>query len=138
MVSYGRKGVCIVIRVFLLDNNRLFLEGLVFLLEKREDIKVVGVATKARNVLRSIERTSPDVVIMDFVLPDANGAHLVQEIRRRWKHIRVVILSLYDNQDFQEEAKKSGAFAYLVKGGPIEELLSTLYAAYENGRRDRL
>lgn len=107
-----------------------------FLLEKQRDFKVVGVATRARNVFRAIARTSPDVVITDFVLPDTSGALLIQEIRKRWKHIRVIVLSLYDNEDFQEEARKSGAFTYLIKGGLIEDLFSAIYAAYEDGRRD--
>lgn len=131
-----KQGGMRIIRVFLIDNNRLFLEGLMFLLEKQKDFKVVGVATKARNVFRAIARTSPDVVITDFVLPDMSGTSLIQEIRKRWRHIRIVVLSLYDNEDFQEEARKSGAFAYLVKGGLIEDLFSTIYAAYEDGRRD--
>lgn len=125
-----------IIRIFLMDNNRLFLEGLMLLIEKRRDLKVVGIATRAKNALRAIARTSPDVVIMDFVLPDASGASLIQEIRERWKRIRVIVLSLYDNEDFQEEARRSGAFAYLVKGGLVEDLLSAIYAAYEDGRRE--
>lgn len=125
-----------IVRIFLIDNNRLFLEGLMLLIEKRKDLKVVGIATRARNVLRAIERTSPDVVITDFVLPDGNAASLIQGIRQRLKHTRVIVLSLYDNEDFQEEAQKSGAFAYLIKGGPVEELFSSIYAAYEDGRRD--
>lgn len=132
----AKSGGMRIIRIFLIDNNRLFLEGLMFLIEKRKDLKVVGVATKARNVLRAIERTSPDVVITDFVLPDGNAASLIQEIRKRSKSVRVIVLSLYDNEDFQEAAQKSGAFAYLIKGGAIDDLLAAIYAAYEDGRRD--
>lgn len=108
------------------------------LVEKRGDMKVVGIATRAQNVLRSIKRTSPDVVIMDFALPDAHGSRLIQEITNQWKNIRVIVLSLYDNEDFQEEAKRGGAFAYLVKGGPVEDLFSSIYAAYEDKRRNEL
>ncbi|NSW76756.1 MAG: response regulator transcription factor [Candidatus Atribacteria bacterium] len=107
------------------------------LIEKREDMKVVGIGTKARNVLRSIKRTSPDVVIMDFVLPDANGSQLIQDITNQWKNIRVIVLSLYNNPDFQEAAKRNGAFTYLVKGGSMEDFFSSIYAAYEDGRKSK-
>ncbi|MDI3543304.1 MAG: hypothetical protein PWP57_909 [Candidatus Atribacteria bacterium] len=120
------------IKVFLVDDNRLFTEGLSVLLARRKNFKIVGMATRGKEALEKIEKTKPDLVIMDVVLPDTSGINLTGEIISRWPQIRVVVLSIYDDPEFQKAALEKGAFAYLVKGGSINHLIETLNQAFIN------
>ena len=89
-------------------------------------------ATRGKEALEKIEKTKPDLVIMDVVLPDTSGINLTGEIISRWPQIKVVVLSIYDDPEFQKAALEKGAFAYLVKGGSINHLIETLNRAFTN------
>ncbi|HQE25322.1 MAG TPA: response regulator transcription factor [Candidatus Atribacteria bacterium] len=120
------------IKVFLVDDNRLFIEGLSVLLARRKNFKIVGMATRGKEALEKIGKIKPDLVIMDVVLPDASGIDLTGEIISCWPQIKVVVLSIYDDPEFQKAALEKGAFAYLVKGGSINHLIETLNRAFIN------
>ena len=106
-------------KVFVVDDNRFFLESLVFLLGRQEDIQVVGTHHRARGALQKIEATQPDVVILDVQLPDGDGISILQEIKSQLG-IPVIMLTIYE--EGRERAMKNGAYAYLVKGEELDIL----------------
>jgi len=106
-------------KVFVVDDNRFFLESLVFLLNRQEDIKVVGTHHRVRGVLQKIQATQPDVVILDMELPDGDGISVLQEIKTQLG-IPVIMLTIYE--EGRERAMKNGAYAYLVKGEELDIL----------------
>jgi len=113
-------------KVFVVDDNRFFLESLVFLLNRQEDIKVVGTYRRARGVLQKIKAVQPDVVILDVQLPDGDGISILQEIKSQL-HIPVIMLTIYEEN--REQAIKNGAYAYLVKGGELDTLYQEIRQA---------
>lgn len=115
-----------VIRVFLVDDNRFFLEGLILLLERQGDFQVVGVSPRGKGLLRRLAKVRPDVVLLDLCLEDINGITVLQGIVRELR-TPVVMMSVYE--EYKEQALKSGAFAYLVKGGDPLELYQVLREA---------
>lgn len=115
-----------VIRVFLVDDNRFFLEGLILLLERQGDFQVVGVSPRGKGLLRRLAKVRPDVVLLDVCLEDINGITVLQGIVRELR-TPVVMMSVYE--EYKEQALKSGAFAYLVKGGDPLELYQVLREA---------
>ncbi len=107
-------------KVFVVDDNRFFLESLVFLLNRQKDIKVVGTYHRARGVLQK-KAAQPDVVILDVQLPDGDGISILQEIKSQLG-IPVIMLTIYE--EGRERAMKNGAYAYLVRrriGYPLPE-----------------
>jgi len=106
-------------KVFVVDDNRFFLESLVFLLNRQKDIKVVGTYHRARGVLQKIKAAQPDVVILDVQLPDGDGISILQEIKSQLG-IPVIMLTIYE--EGRERAMKNGAYAYLVKGEELDIL----------------
>ncbi len=106
-------------KVFVVDDNRFFLESLVFLLNRQEDIQVVGTHLRARGVLQKIEATQPDVVILDMQLPDGDGISILQEIK---SHLGIPVIMLTIYEEGREQAIKNGAYAYLVKGEELDIL----------------
>lgn len=113
-------------KVFVVDDNRFFLESLVFLLNRQEDIKVVGTYRRARGVLQKIKAVQPDVVILDVQLPDGDGISILREIKSQL-HIPVIMLTIYEEN--REQAIKNGAHAYLVKGGELDTLYQEIRQA---------
>ncbi|HQE24463.1 MAG TPA: response regulator transcription factor [Candidatus Atribacteria bacterium] len=106
-------------KVFVVDDNRFFLESLVFFLNCQEDIKVVGTYHRARGVLQKIKAAQPDVVILDVKLPDGDGITILQEIK---SHLDIPVIMLTIYEEGREQAIKSGANAYLIKGEELDIL----------------
>lgn len=112
-----------VTRVVLVDDNCFLLEGLVFLLKRQGDFQVVGVSLRGKGLLQRLAKAKPDVVLLDVCLEDSDGIAVLQSIRRELR-IPVVMMSVYE--EYREQALKSGAFAYVVKGGDPLELYQVL------------
>ena len=118
-------------KVFVVDDNRFFLESLVFLLNRQKDIKVVGTYHRARGVLQKIKAAQPDVVILDVQLPDGDGISILQEIKSQLG-IPVIMLTIYE--EGRERAMKNGAYAYLVKGEELDILYQKIRQIGEIGQ----
>ena len=117
-------------RVLLVDDNRLMLEGLQSLLEAR-DIEVAGVAT---NGLESVDlacELRPDVILMDVRMPGCNGLEATRLIKARMPQARIVMLTTSDDDDDLFEAIRSGACGYLIKSIDTETLVDALEHARE-------
>ena len=114
------------VRVFLVDDNPFLLESLQFLLERQEDLKVVGKSIRGKGIIAKLKRAKPDAVVLDVRLGDSDGLLLLEKIRKTLP-LPVVMLSMYE--EYREYALRLGAFAYLVKGKDLEELYQTLRLA---------
>ncbi|NPA06796.1 MAG: MinD/ParA family protein [Chloroflexi bacterium] len=125
------------IRVLIVDDIAETRENLRRLLQFERDVEVVGEAATANEALRRVAELKPDVVIMDINLPDRTGLDATEEIRRRFPATQVVILSVQDERDYMRRAMKAGAYDYLVKPPPIEELLAAVRSAGEEAQKER-
>ena len=105
-------------KVFVVDDNRFFLESLVFLLNRQKDIKW-WVLIIVPGSFAKIKAAQPDVVILDVQLPDGDGISILQEIKSQLG-IPVIMLTIYE--EGRERAMKNGAYAYLVKGEELDIL----------------
>ncbi len=101
------------IRVLLVDDHALLTDALARLLSDEPDIEVVGKATGIRELTDTPETF--DVAVVDYLLPDGNGAEATQLIKRRWPESRVVILSALVDYPAVARARRAGADAYLGK-----------------------
>ncbi|HSV31913.1 MAG TPA: response regulator transcription factor [Atribacteraceae bacterium] len=93
------------IKVFLIDDNRFFLESLTFILNLKKEMKVVGTATQGREGLKMIEAWSPDVVLLDMMLPDQDGISVLSSIREKIS-IPVIMLSIHE--EYRNQALRRG------------------------------
>jgi len=106
-------------KVFVVDDNRFFLESLVFLLNRQKDIKVVGTYHRARGVLQKSKLLNPMLLFWMCSFPDGDGISILQEIKSQLG-IPVIMLTIYE--EGRERAMKNGAYAYLVKGEELDIL----------------
>ena len=113
-------------KIFIVDDNHFFLESLVFLINRQNDMDVTGTHDRIQGVLERIEATKPDIIILDLRLPDGDGVALLQEIKSNFD-IPVIMLTMYE--EHKERAIKTGAYAYLVKGEGLDRLYQLIRKA---------
>ena len=117
-------------KVLITDDRLTSRKGIRALMLTQPDIQVIGEAANGELAIEFISKVKPDVVIMDAFMPGMNGLEATRIIKKKWKDVRVVILTLHE--DIREEALASGADAFLVKGCPPDKLIEEI----RNERRD--
>jgi DNA-binding NarL/FixJ family response regulator len=116
------------IRVLLVEDHRMVREALREVLTKLPDIEVVGEAGDARDALEQAAALSPDVVVLDFRLPDLNGVEVAARLRDAGSQARVVALSAFADKRFVTAMLRSGASAYVTKSAAGTELVRAIRA----------
>ena len=116
------------IRVVLVDDHDLLRRGIRTMLEANGEIEVVGEAADGSKVVQLVEESFPDVVLIDVVMPNKDGIESTSEIKDRFPHIGVVVLSGHDEQQFVFDALKAGASGYLLKTAELEDVVATVKA----------
>jgi len=114
------------IRVILADDHTLVRAGLRALLEKLPGVEVVGEAGDGREVLNLVKLHRPDVVLMDISMPGLNGLEAAARMARDFPEVRVIILSMHNNEEYYWRALKAGAAGYLLKKAATAELETAL------------
>jgi two-component system response regulator NreC len=114
------------IRVVVVDDHTLMRQGLVGLFDENPDIVVVGQAGEAAAALDVIEATKPDVVLMDVGLPGVSGLELTARVKRAVPDTHVLVVTMYEREDYLFEALRAGASGYVLKGADIQDLLTAV------------
>ena len=120
--------------VFLVDDHNLVRVALRGLLERLEGVQVIGEAEDGRAAVEQALRLSPDLVLLDVDLPVLNGIEVLIQLKRSRPELRIMMLSMYDNQETVIEALRAGACGYLLKGAQAVELELALGAAMRGER----
>jgi DNA-binding NarL/FixJ family response regulator len=103
------------LRVAIADDHRLMLDGIKRALETAPDITVVGEAMSGEDVLKLVPEVMPDVVIMDLRMPRGDGLTTLAHLKKAYPDLKVIILSMFEDQENIEKALKGGAAGYVVK-----------------------
>jgi DNA-binding NarL/FixJ family response regulator len=115
----GEEGV---IRVAVVDDQRLFTKGLSGLVDMLPDVEVVGVAYDGEEAVALCRKTEPDVVLMDISMPKMDGISATREIRSLLPQTAVIILTAHEEDEQVFEGIKAGAQGYLLKDAEPEDL----------------
>ncbi len=116
------------IRVLVADDHGIVRKGLRFVLERQEDLEVIGEAGDGREALRICEESSPNVVVMDIAMPQLNGLDAAAQIVRQMPEIKVIILSMHADEDYLVRALNAGVKAYLLKDSAELDLVRAVRA----------
>ena len=117
------------IRVVLADDHHLVRQGIRALLEKSEDIQVVGEASNGREAVKLVEELTPDVLVMDIAMPCLDGIQAIEQVLATNADTHIIVLSMYSDKALVQQALKNGASGYLLKASVVEELLLAVRAA---------
>jgi len=124
MESKVKKGI----RILLVDDHQVVREGLRHMLEREEDMEVVGGAANAREALTQVVLLSPEVVLTDIKMPGMDGIELARQLKEKHLSCNVIMLTLYD--EYLAQAMEVGATGYLLKDIKREELTQAIRQIY--------
>ena len=122
------------IKVILADDHKLFREGLRALLERSDDIQVIGEAEDSRAAVDLARKLAPDVIVMDVGMPNLNGIEACRAITAESPRVKVVALSIHSDRRFVAGMLSAGASGYLLKDSAFQELAAAICAAAKNQR----
>ncbi len=114
------------VRTLLVDDHALFREGLASLLLGQPDFTVVGEAGSVREAILMARELRPDLVLMDFTLPDGTGLEATRAILGEWPETKIVFLTVHEEDERLFAAVRSGAKGYMLKNVPVAKLLQRL------------
>ena len=121
------------IRIMLVEDHQVVRQGLVALLSTMDDLEIVGSVGDGLEAIETFRKVEPDVTLIDLQLPKLGGADTIRQIRTEFPQARFIVLTTFDGDEDIYRALQAGARAYLLKGMPLEELLTTIHAVH-NGK----
>lgn len=121
------------IRVLIADDHPMFRDGLCALLNSVEGIEVVGEAINGEEVVKYAESYQPDVILMDLQMPGINGIEATRRIVNTSPHMSILVITMYEDNDFVFAAMRAGARGYLLKGADQDEMVLAIRAVANGG-----
>jgi len=118
------------IRILIADDHTLLRNGICALLEDEQDMVIVGEANDGREAVRLADQFKPNVVLMDIAMPLLNGLEATRQIKREHPEINVLVLTMYDHEEYFRQMLAVGASGYIIKRAAASELVSAIRAVY--------
>ncbi len=118
------------IRVLIVDDHAVMRAGLRLFLMAFDDLSLVGEAASGEKAVDLCVRLQPDVILMDLVMPGLNGADTTRLISERYPHVRIIVLTHFQEAELVQDALQAGAIGYLLKNVSADELAEAIRAAY--------
>ena len=115
------------IKLFIVDDHYMVIEGIHSLLKNEKDIEWMGHATNAESCMAFLNNRQPDVIFMDINLPDKSGIELCKEIKEKYPGVFIIGLSTFNQQSFITKMMDNGASGYVLKNASKEELLIAIH-----------
>ena len=124
-----------VIGILVADDHPLLREGVVALISKQADMRLLGEAATGREALEKFRLLRPDVTLMDLQMPEMSGIDALIAIRSECPTAKIVVLTTYAGDALAQRALTAGAQAYLLKGSVRKELVDTIRDVYVGRKR---
>lgn len=110
------------IQVSLADDHKIFRDGIRVALKSRQSIKILWEAEDGKDMMEKLKIKRPDILIMDIKMPEIDGIEALQQIKKEYAGLKVIILSMYDDKDTVNRTMEYGANAYLAKTSDADEI----------------
>src|SRR5205823_11224254 len=115
------------IRILLVDDHTILRAGLKMMLNAQPDMDVIGEAHDGRQAVQESQCLHPDIVIMDITMPDMSGIESTRQIKKVLPDVKVLILTMHENDEYVLQAIRAGASGYILKEAADTELISALH-----------
>lgn len=120
------------IKIILADDHKIMRQGLRTLIEKQKDMEIIAEADNGRDTVELANKLSPDVVVMDTIMPDLNGIEATRQIVANAPGIKIMALSMHSDKRYVVEMIKAGASGYMLKNSAFEELVNAIHSISTN------
>ncbi|MEN6567619.1 MAG: response regulator transcription factor [Veillonellales bacterium] len=114
------------LRIFLADDHSVLRAGLKLLLNNEADFEVTGEAANGEEILKLLEERSADILILDISMPQMGGLECIKEIKSRGYNIKILVLTMYEDEQYVKEAIQAGALGYVEKRAVDTELFEAI------------
>lgn len=120
------------IKIIIADDHTLFINGLQLLLQDKIWMEVIDIANDGKELLNMLQKTQPDLILLDINMPVLNGLDTARYIKQTYPFIKLIMLSTYNEEHLIDKAKQTGVNGYLLKNSSKDELLQTIRLVMNN------
>ncbi|HEX6190750.1 MAG TPA: response regulator transcription factor [Chitinophagaceae bacterium] len=121
------------ITIAIADDYKIFRDGLKVGLSADDNLVVIAEADNGEDLLKLLETSKPDIILMDLNMPILDGMEATRRVRKQYPAIKVLVVTMYDDDKFIIHLMEIGANGYLLKNAEPEEIRKSIYAVHENG-----
>lgn len=114
------------------DDHKVFRQGLRYTLNTDPQLKCIGEAENGKQLLQLLSSIQPDVILMDLKMPEMDGMEATKAIRQLYPNVKILVLTMYDDEQFVLHMLDMGVNGYLVKNADPDEIIKALYTVHEN------
>ncbi len=114
------------IKVAIADDHKIFRDGIRMALKDKEYLKILWEAEDGKDLMHKIKLKAPDVILMDIRMPEVDGINAIGMIRKEYESIKIIVLTMYDDQEMITKMMEMGANAYLTKTTDPEEIYQAI------------
>ncbi len=122
------------IKVLLADDHSIVRAGLRRLVEESQDMEVVAEAADGKKAIQQVHKTRPDVAVVDISMPDMDGLEVVSQLQSVYPKLPIIILTMYEEEQYVVRAFEAGAMGYLTKKSAPEQLVKAIRKVYAGYR----
>jgi len=116
----------LVIKVALADDHKIFRDGIKMALKGKEYLKILWEAEDGKDLMHKMQIKKPDVLLMDIRMPEVDGVNAIGILRKEYSDVKIVVLTMYDEQEMITRMMEMGANAYLTKTSDPEEIYQAI------------
>ncbi len=120
------------LKILLADDHEIFLDGMEAMLAKQPNIEVVGLATNGKECITLAEKTGPDIILTDIVMPGTDGIAMTKYLTEHYPAIGIIALSMFDQDSLIVDMLEAGARGYLLKNAHKSEILEAIDSVYQH------
>jgi DNA-binding NarL/FixJ family response regulator len=123
------------IKIIIVDDHQLFRDGLAGLLAKHADFELLASLPDGEALLQFLtEEEQPHIILLDLTMPKVGGIEVLDKLKKHYKKIKTIIISMHDDGNYIAKCAKAGAYGYLLKNADEEELTTAIHQVYEGKR----
>lgn len=122
-----------IIKIAIADDYKIYRDGLKVGLSADENLDIIMEADNGEDLLKELETSTPDVILMDLKMPIMDGMEATKAVRKKYPSIKVLVVTMYEDDKFIIHMMENGANGYLLKNAEPDEIRKSIYAVHENG-----
>ncbi len=118
------------IRILLVEDHTIVRKGLCSLLDSDPGIEVIGESENGIDALKKAEELQPDIIVMDIAMPGLNGLEATKQIKKRFPKIKILVLTMHENEEYILQTLQAGALGYLIKKAAPKDLILAIHTIF--------